>query len=350
MGRSPASSPAPSPAQARLAFHDQLAQVDRDPEHLAQLLAQHYSLVDFGPLPGTETSFLHRTSTCAAGDLLLSCGYSSPLLGTIGERPEVGSINLLTSGGVVYGSEGREFIVNTNCPLFFSPGPSYSYLIREYVNAVVFDLDIKRLKRTAAAIAGLGVSERRFSGDLDRARVIHPHNSRTQHLLQVLEKTFSLLDHPELQGSGDLQHLQIDDLIYRTLALLLFPQLERLSNTQDARSAGRERVFEDLLEWIQANVRHPLNLSQLEQRSGYSRRNLQLAFQHRFGCGPIQWVRQQRLEQARSELLNPQPDDTVATIAERFGFSSLSVFSRDFSAHFGLRPSDLLREGRRHLI
>jgi AraC-like DNA-binding protein len=27
------------------------------------------------------------------------------------------------------------------------------------------------------------------------------------------------------------------------------------------------------------------------KRSGYSRRNLQLVFQHRFGCGPIQWVR-----------------------------------------------------------
>lgn len=348
MESSPAGFRAPSPAEVRLPFHDQFAQVDRDPEHLAQLLAQHYSLVDFGPLPGTEASFMHRSTTCAAGELLLSCGYSSPLLGTIGERPEVGSINLLTSGEVVYGSEGREYIIDPDRPLFFSPGPSYSYVIKEHFNGVVFDLDIKRLKRTAAAIAGLGVSERRFSGDLDRARAIHLHNHRSRHLLQVLMQTFSLLDHPELHDSGDLNHLQIDDLIYRTLALLLFPQLEHLSNTQDTRSAGRERVFEDLLEWIQAHVRQPINLSQLEQRSGYSRRNLQLAFQQRFGCGPIQWVRQQRLEQARSELLNPQPGDTVATIAERFGFSSLSVFSRDFSGRFGLRPSDLLREGRRH--
>lgn len=334
--------------EVRLPFHDGLAHVDRDPEHLAQRLAQHYSLLDFGPRPGTEAKFLHRTSTCAAGDLLLSCGYASPLLGTIGERPDTGSINLVFGGGVIYGSEGQEFNANLNRPLFFSPGPSYNYLIKDYFNGVVFDLDMKRLRRTAAGIAGLGVSERRFSGDPDTPRLIHPKNSRTQHLLQVLAQTFSLLDHPELQGLGDLNHLQIDDLIYRTLALLLFPQLERLSNTKDPRSAGRERVFEELLEWIQANVRQPINLSQLEQRSGYSRRNLQLAFQKRFGCGPIQWVRQQRLEQARTELLNPQPGATVASVAERFGFSSLSVFSRDFGARFGLRPSDLLREGRRH--
>ena len=40
--------------------------------------------------------------------------------------------------------------------------------------------------------------------------------------------------------------------------------------------------------------------------------------------------------------------DSVGSIAARFGFSSVSVFSRDFSNQFGLRASDLLREGKRH--
>ena len=91
----------------------------------------------------------------------------------------------------------------------------------------------------------------------------------------------------------------------------------------------------------------PINLTILEQRSGYSRRFLQLAFQQRFGCGPMQWIRQQRLEQARLSLLNPQDDDSVGCVAARFGFSSVSVFSREFHRRFGSRPSDVLREGRR---
>lgn len=342
------SHPQANPSTARLVFHDALAQVDRDPQHLAERLAQHYSLVDFGPRPGTEANFLHRTSTSPAGELLLSCGYTSPLLGTIGERPEVGSINLIFSGGVVYESQGQEFAINPNRPFFFSPGDRYTYLVKDHFNGVVFNIDMKRLRRTAAAIAGLGVSERRFTGDLDHSKSLYPATSRTQQLMKVLYKTFSLLDHPELQKIGDLDHLQIDDLIYRNLALLLCPRLEQLSQVQQQGLSGRERVFEDLLEWILANLQQPLNLSQLEQRSGYSRRNLQLAFQQRFGCGPIQWVRQQRLEQARADLLNPRSDDTVAGIAARYGFSSLSVFSRDFCTRYGLRPSDLLREGRRH--
>jgi AraC-like DNA-binding protein len=61
----------------------------------------------------------------------------------------------------------------------------------------------------------------------------------------------------------------------------------------------------------------------------------------------MQWIRRQRLEQARRALLQPEPDDNVSSIASRCGFSSLSMFSRDFASHFGLRPSELLREARR---
>jgi AraC-like DNA-binding protein len=48
--------------------------------------------------------------------------------------------------------------------------------------------------------------------------------------------------------------------------------------------------------------------------------------------------------------LKPQrsANDTVSAVAERCGFNSLSAFSRDFNKHFGLRPSQVLREGKRH--
>ena len=134
-------------------------------------------------------------------------------------------------------------------------------------------------------------------------------------------------------------------MLFRSLALLLCPQLEVLSReTSDQRSC-RERVFDDLLEWIRANLHQPIKLSQLEQQSGYSRRSLQLAFQQRYDCGPIQWVRQQRLEQARQALLQADPDESVAGVGARFGFSSLAVFSRVFRQQFGLTPSQVLREG-----
>jgi Transcriptional regulator containing an amidase domain and an AraC-type DNA-binding HTH domain len=204
------------------------------------------------------------------------------------------------------------------------------------------------LKKTAAAIAGIGISERRFTSQLDFARVIHPQDKRSQQLLAVLRQSFRLLDHEDLRDGGDLHLLNIDDLIYRTLALLLCPNLAKIIQNEPSMRSSREQIFDDLLEWSRANLHTPIKLTQLEERSGYSRRNLQLAFQQRFGCGPIQWVRQQRLEQARQDLLNPTPGDSVAGIARRYGFSSLAVFSRDFRGHYGVPPSQLLREGKRH--
>lgn len=199
-------------------------------------------------------------------------------------------------------------------------------------------------------MAGIGVSERRFQADLDRARVLPGESGHTVGLLRLLRRQFALLDDLCLDSELYFCYLQIDDLIYRTLALLLCPRLDKMIQVDrhfPPQVAARERIFEDLLEWIDANLCQPISLTQLEQRTGYSRRNLQLVFHQRFGCGPIQWVRQRRLELARQALLHPQPDDTVGSIAARLGFSSLSVFSRDFHALFGLRASDLLREARR---
>jgi AraC-like DNA-binding protein len=54
------------------------------------------------------------------------------------------------------------------------------------------------------------------------------------------------------------------------------------------------------------------------------------------------YVRNQRLERCRRELLDPQPaDQPIATIAFRWGFGDLSGFNRAFKAAFGVTPRDM---------
>jgi len=88
----------PAVASLPLVFHQGKATVDRDPQVLASRLAQHYSLLDFAPRRGWERNFLHRSSSAAAGDLTLTCGYTSPIQGQIGERTGTGSINICFAG------------------------------------------------------------------------------------------------------------------------------------------------------------------------------------------------------------------------------------------------------------
>jgi hypothetical protein len=139
-----------------LAFHDRLAQVDEDPQVLANRVAQHCFLRDFGPRPGTEKRFLHRTSSCQAGELLLSGGYSSPLTGKTGGWDGVGQIEFILDGEILYGHEGHEILVNQQRPLSFSPGDEYTYKIERSVNGFIFHVNMQSGLQTAAAIAGMG--------------------------------------------------------------------------------------------------------------------------------------------------------------------------------------------------
>ena len=329
-------------SQFPLVFHDQQAVVDLDPQALASKLAQHFPVKDFAPRNPLLNPFRHRASTAVAGDLTLTCGYTSPIHGCIGDNPGVGAINICYQGESSYGVDGNTFQIHAEAPLYFNPGFSYTYASGHY-NGLVLHVDLQRLQDTAAAIGGMGLSGRRFAPDLQRPQVLSTTEERQAKLLITMRRAFALLDAPELQARGDLEVLQIDDLIYRILALALCPQLDG----GEGKGLSRELILEDLLEWIGANLQSPINLTQLEQRSGYSRRNLQLAFSKRFGCGPIQWIRRQRLGLARQHLLNPSPSDSVAGISSTLGFSNLSSFSRDFHNTYGIRPSEMLREGRR---
>lgn len=142
--------------------------------------------------------------------------------------------------------------------------------------------------------------------------------------------------------------LQLDDLILRSVGLLLFPELLAGDGAADRRqrSSHLRSVVQELMQWMLANLDKPLSLTMIEARSAYSRRALQLGFKREVGCGPMQWLRRQRLESAFEQLQHPQPAQTVTAVAQSCGYISLSCFSRDFSSRFQISPSVLLRQAR----
>ena len=110
---------------------------------------------------------------------------------------------------------------------------------------------------------------------------------------------------------------------------------------------SKAQIIDDLLQWIASHLHQPILLDDLVRESGYSQRSLRNIFHDRFQCGPVQWIRQQRLERARQLLLAAPQGTTVSSVAGDCGYDHLSQFSRDFRSAYGLRPSELLREGRR---
>ena len=95
-----------------------------------------------------------------------------------------------------------------------------------------------------------------------------------------------------------------------------------------------------------ANLQQPLTLTDLEEQSHYSGRQLQYMFRSKFNCTPMQFVRRQRLNYAMARLEQAQPNDTITVIARELGYRSMSSFSADFFRQFGAYPSVVLRSWR----
>ena len=148
-----------------------------------------------------------------------------------------------------------------------------------------------------------------------------------------------------LRQGGVPELLRLDDLLLRQIVEVLAPALLSDRTAPDLEGSGC--AIDALVDWIHAHCHEAISLSELEQRSHYSRRSLQYAFKARFGCGPMQYLRRQRLWLARRRLQDPGPECTVSSIASACGYLSLATFSRDFQRCFGISPSSLLAQRRR---
>jgi len=140
--------------------------------------------------------------------------------------------------------------------------------------------------------------------------------------------------------------LGLDDVLHRLVACLLDPGL--LTTAPEDLGRHRERggrsSFDELIDYIRANLDQPLRLSDLEARSRYSRRALQYAFREKLGTTPTQWIREQRLARAMEQLEgNPEQRLPVRTVALSCGYRHMGQFSTDFKRRFGVMPSEVRR-------
>ena len=180
--------------------------------------------------------------------------------------------------------------------------------------------------------------------------VVETNEPRVKVVYRQLLLALNVVDCSYRSGLGEPDPmLRLDDFVLRCVALLLYPQLtllEQESPTAFCRYDLRRTVL-DLMEWMRAHLDQPLSLTEIEQRSHYGRRALQLGFKAEAGCGPMQWLRRQRLELAYLKLSTPGAVRSVTEAAHACGYINLAGFSRDFRQRFGVGAREVLREARR---
>lgn len=329
---------------ATLAFLSARAVQDHDPEVLAERLRSVVPVTDFAQIGGRER-FSHRSVVSRAGDIQVIAGAHTPLFGSVSDS-DLATVMLPLEGLSTFWIDGQVLEARGGSNALYLPGQTYRSQT-EACNSALFSIDPHALARTAAVIAGRPDDDSAsFQSKLERPQQLDRQDRRQGELIANLQQTLHLLELQTVNGPELATLLRLDDVIHRCLALLLLPELlEAPLPTASAQDRNRQRV-EALESYLHQHLRSPLSLTDLEAQSGLSRRSLQHAFQLRHGCGPMQWLRRQRLVHARDRLLHPQPGDSVASVALIFGYPNLSAFSRDFRDVFARRPSELLRQGQ----
>ena len=132
-----------------------------------------------------------------------------------------------------------------------------------------------------------------------------------------------------------------DDLI--TVLLLAMHENQPVAETQQSKREPKCQIglAED---YLLDNLTSPVSRTRLAEVSGASIRSLSRAFVQKHGVGPMQFLKERRLESVRMELLNARPENAkVSDIALRYGFTELGKFSLFYKSVYKEKPSDTLK-------
>lgn len=323
----------------QLAFGERVARrVDRASDAAAQSTATVSSLKKYEP-KGGETDFRGKISNLLLRDLALHANASEPVRAEM--APSDGLFFIMTLHGVCRTEvEGRKYEVVPNHKALLLTERQVRYGESETRSILVARLDPMRLSETARAMRG----DRPGSGaprpEETSARAINLRFGAVDHaasMRSVLGVIDSHLDNPAV-----LDALGLDDLLYRQIALMTWPDLfldasERVPNSRSF------SVLDDLCELIRSRSGRLLTITEMEKFTGLSGRTLQYAFNKRFGCSPMEWQRRERLRLAHVRLTAGDEPINIAALSAQLGFSSPSRFARYYKSMFGACPSERKR-------
>ncbi len=320
-----------------LAFNDANVAISDD----AQVLRDHLATVvpkvnDFAVFNGSE-KFLSKASAIRVNGLVVNVASHN---GVFLEReiPEMFDLVIPMEGYTKGKADGKTYeAIGGSTALLANSERHHSASVG---SKAVIHLNHRRLYSVAAAM--LAENSRPLTTTGSRLLPIEVAKISFLNLFRTL---LSQIDYSN-NNIPLLEKLAFDDRIYRLSAGLIFPNLLLSDELGSGRRPQVSSEIDILCEYLRANLKQSISLTQMEQMSGLSARKLQYAFRKEFGMGAIEWLRKQRLHAAHSALIDTHEQTTVAFVAYDFCFVSASELSRHYQQEFGELPEQTIRRGR----
>lgn len=222
---------------------------------------------------------------------------------------------------------------------------------------------VRGLARSSAAMGGLCTG----SYVLARAGLLNKYKATAhwEHLsalreecpqVEFSQKVF-VIDRDRLTASGGIAPLDLmQALITQHLGIEVATSvadqfnMERVRNDQDeqhvplkTKIGAYHRTLLRVAALMEATIEEPMSLTQLSNKVGVSRRQVERLFKHYLGSVPTKFYLDLRLRRARDLLL--QTNMSIIDITIACGFRSPPHFSKCYRSHFGYPPSHERRIG-----
>lgn len=172
-----------------------------------------------------------------------------------------------------------------------------------------------------------------------------PVGARWRAVFELVEAEIAvrnrLADHGGLLGGSSAA--TVEDLVIN--ALLLWHPNNYSEQLGRHILPARAPYVRRAMEYIREHLAAPLTVLEIADHVGVSVRALQAGFARDLGCTPSAYIRDQRLDRVREELLRADPfgGTSVTDVAVRWGFSHLGRMSRAYRARHGELPSQTMR-------
>lgn len=172
--------------------------------------------------------------------------------------------------------------------------------------------------------------------------VLEPHCSRTKHFASRLKLDFNAFIQINHLIEKLYQEYTDKQTGWKTMVksdfLNLAVVLSRLYNVEKITDETEIIKLAEAIAYIEKNYAESLSVSGLAKLSNYSERQFIRLFKETFGCIPIDYITNLRMQKAR-ELLKTS-SLPVTEIASRCGYNDSNYFSRIFKKHNAETPSE----------
>jgi len=134
-----------------------------------------------------------------------------------------------------------------------------------------------------------------------------------------------------------LKRIGLDGLFEGILAkAVLDVGANRFGLKQVLRGLEGHRAVDLICSFVQQNIGSPLTVERMRALTGLSSNELNVAFQARFECSPIEWQRNFLLDHSRTHLEKGGEFASVEALSRELGFISALSFSYWYKKRFGV--------------